>query len=109
MSTTVKVAVLGTGALGKEHARLYAALADAGQAQFVGVFDVNSEAARRVAEKLRTRVFTSVAEAAAAADALSIVTPTSTHYALARELLPQRKQMLRRPPTPRRIPARRSS
>ena len=46
MSNQVRVAVIGTGSLGKEHARIYADLAKAGLAQFTGVFDANPEAAR---------------------------------------------------------------
>ena len=90
----VRVAVLGAGSLGKEHARIYAALAQAGVVDFTGLYDVSAETARRVAEKCHTRVFTSVAEAAAASDALSIVTPTTTHYDLARGLLEQGKHVL---------------
>ena len=90
----LRVAVLGTGALGKEHARIYAELAQAGIVEFAGVFDVSAEAAKRVADKLRARVFTSVAEAAASADALSIVTPTVTHFDLAKQLLTQGKHVL---------------
>lgn len=90
----LRVAVLGTGALGKEHARIYAELAQAGAVEFAGVFDVSAEAARKVADKLRAKVFASIAEAAAAADALSIVTPTVTHFDLAKQLLTQGKHVL---------------
>lgn len=86
--------MLGTGSLGKEHARIYAELAAAGEVEFAGVFDASAEAARRVAEKCRTRVFASVAEAASAADALSIVTPTTTHFELAKQLLAAGKHVL---------------
>ena len=60
----------------------------------VGVHDSNGEAARRVAEKHGLRVLGSVAEAAAASDALSIVTPTTTHFELAKALLQQGKHLL---------------
>ena len=90
----VKVAVLGTGSLGKEHARIYAEMAAAGLVEFVGVFDPNTEAAKRVADKHRVRVFASVPEAAAASDALSIVTPTVTHFELAKPLLQQGRHLL---------------
>ena len=90
----VRVSVLGTGSLGKEHARLYAALAATGRIAFAGVFDAHAETARKIAEKYHTRAFASVAEAAAASDALSIVTPTTTHYELARALLMQGKHVL---------------
>jgi predicted dehydrogenase len=94
MSAQVRVAVLGTGSLGKEHARIYGELAAAGDVAFAGVYDVVPETARKIAEKLRVPVFGSVADAAAACDALSIVTPTSTHYELAKQLLGQGKHLL---------------
>lgn len=90
----LKVAVLGTGSLGKEHARLYAELAQAGGVEFAGVFDVVTDMARKFADKYGVRAFASVAEAAAASDALSIVTPTTTHFDLARQLLQQGKHLL---------------
>lgn len=86
--------MLGAGSLGKEHARIYAELAAAGLAEFAGVFDVLPETARRVADKHRVRAFASAAEAAAASDALSVVTPTVTHFALAKALLAQGKHLL---------------
>ncbi len=94
MSARPKVAVLGTGSLGKEHARIYAELAKAGSAEFVGVFDVDAGAARAQASKHGVQAFASVAEAAAASDALSVVTPTTTHFALAQELLTLGKHVL---------------
>ncbi len=88
------MAVLGTGSLGKEHARVYADLAKAGKVEFAGVFDVNREAARRQAERFGVPVFASVAEAAAASQALSVVTPTTTHFDLSRQLLEAGKHVL---------------
>ena len=90
----VSVGVVGTGSLGKEHTRLYAALAAAGQVNFVGVYDLQADTARKIAERFRVRAFASVLELAAACDALSIVTPTTTHYDLATKLLQQRKHLL---------------
>ena len=90
----VKVAVLGTGSLGKEHARIYSELAAAGVVEFTGVFDVVAETARKFSEKFGVRAFASVAEAAAASDALNIVTPTTTHYDLAQTLLSSGKHLL---------------
>ena len=89
----IRVAVLGTGSLGQHHARIYAEMAAAGVVQFVGVFDAIPETARAFAEKFQTRAFASVAEAAAASDALNIVTPTNTHFAIARELLTSGKHV----------------
>lgn len=94
MASKVKVAVLGTGSLGKEHVRLYAELANAGQIELTGVYDLATETARKIAGKHNTRVFTSVHEAAEHADALSVVTPTSTHFDLAKALLTRGKHLL---------------
>ena len=93
-SERVKVAVLGTGSLGKEHVRIYAGLAAAGQVDLVGVYDVAGEAARRCADKYRIPVFQSVEAAAAASDALSVVTPTTTHFGLTRLLLEKGRHVL---------------
>jgi predicted dehydrogenase len=93
-SSRIKVAVLGVGSLGREHARIYAQLEAAGLVEFAGVYDVVAETAQKIAEKCRVRAFASVSEAAGASDALSIVTPTTTHYELARALLSHGKHVL---------------
>ncbi|MGD1088491.1 MAG: Gfo/Idh/MocA family oxidoreductase [Verrucomicrobiota bacterium] len=90
----LRVAVLGTGSLGREHARLYAELTNTGQIEFAGIFDTNAETARKIAAKCNARIFDSVAEAAANSDALNIVTPTVTHFELAKHLLQQGKHLL---------------
>ena len=94
MSSLVRVAVLGVGSLGKEHARIFAELARLGVCEFAGVYDVNAEAARMHAGKHGVRAFASVEEAAEAADALTLVTPTVTHAALARPLLARGRHLL---------------
>ena len=66
MASKVKVAVLGTGSLGKEHVRIYSELAAAGLVEFAGIFDANADTARKIAAKHKARIFNSVAEAAAA-------------------------------------------
>jgi len=90
----IRVAVLGVGSLGREHARVYAELAQAGGVEFAGVYDVAREAAKRVADRFRVRAFDSLAEATGASHALSVVTPTTTHFGLARGLLEQGKHLL---------------
>ena len=80
MSTPLRVAVIGTGSLGKEHARIYAELASSSDAlQLAGVYDAHPASAEKIAAKCRTQVFPTIEAALAEADALSIVTPTSTH------------------------------
>lgn len=86
--------MLGTGSLGKEHARLYADLAAAGEVDFVGIHDVVPETARRIADQYRVRAFASVEETIAASEAVSVVTPTVTHFELAKRLLEQGRHVL---------------
>lgn len=94
MPSKVKVAVLGTGSLGKEHVRLYAQLAAAREVDLIGVHDMNHETARHIAAKNHTHALASVDEIAAEAEAVSIVTPTVTHYELAKKFLQMGKHVL---------------
>lgn len=80
----VKVSVIGTGSLGKEHVRIYSELHAARKANFVGIYDVATETARKLAQKYGVRRFDNIEEMADASDALSIVTPTVTHFGLAK-------------------------
>ena len=93
-SDKIRVSVIGTGSLGKEHARIYAELATMGGVDFVGVHDAALETGRKIAERHRVKAFGSVEEAAAASDAVSIVTPTSTHFELSKAFLKQGRHVL---------------
>lgn len=94
VSSLIKVAVLGTGSLGKHHARIYSELAAAGEVEFMGVFDRDAEIGREVAQKHGVKAFDSEIAAADAADALSIVTPTDSHFNLAQMLLERGRHVL---------------
>jgi predicted dehydrogenase len=94
MSATIRVAVLGVGHLGKEHARVYADLARTYKAQFAGVFDNNSINARHIAERYNVRAFETVEVLADSCDAVSVVTPTSTHFQLSKLMLGRGKHVL---------------
>ena len=93
-SSPIRVAVLGVGSLGRQHARLYADLAAAGDVEFAGVYDTDPSAAERVAAEYKTHAFTSMDEAAEAVEALSVVTPTVTHHELAAALLSRGRHVL---------------
>ncbi|HTI70754.1 MAG TPA: Gfo/Idh/MocA family oxidoreductase [Candidatus Limnocylindria bacterium] len=100
MSEIVRVALLGAGSLGKEHARIYAELARAGAVEFTGIFDLNREAASTHAARHGVKVYSSAAEAIESADAVSIVTPTQTHFELGRQaLLAGRHVLVEKPMT----------
>jgi len=94
MATRVRVAVLGVGSLGQQHARIYAEMHRQDAVELVGVYDTDPAQAKVIAEKHGTTALGSIEAAAAAADALSIVTPTVTHHTLAKPLLELGKHLL---------------
>jgi len=94
MSTALKVGVIGTGALGRHHARIYADMAADGAVEFTGVFDCDAQVAQSIAREHGVAVFDSMDEACQQAEALSIVTPTVTHYDLARQCLERGRHVL---------------
>ena len=87
----VKVGVVGVGALGRHHARLYQ---ECEQADLVGVYDADPDAAGRVAEEVGAQVFTECPELVNAADALSVAVPTDLHYDVVKGLLKSGKHVL---------------
>jgi predicted dehydrogenase len=80
----VRVAVVGTGYLGRFHAEKYAALP---AAQLVGVCDIDEDVGRAVAERTQTRYFRDHRELVGLVDAVTIAATTKTHFALARYFL----------------------
>ena len=91
VSRIVKVGVAGVGHMGKEHARIYAEYKGA---ELVGVHDSNPDTAKKIAEKCKTRAFSSLEEMVEAVEAASIVTPTTTHLAIAAPFLKKGKHVL---------------
>ena len=87
VSGKIKVAVLGVGALGQHHARIYSELQKAGKIEFVGLYDANIDRASEIAKEHNTQVLATLDAVVSAADALSIVTPTITHFDLATQAL----------------------
>ncbi|MFA5866584.1 MAG: Gfo/Idh/MocA family oxidoreductase [Actinomycetota bacterium] len=80
----VRVGVIGCGAMGANHARIYSMMKGT---EFVGVFDVDSKKARAVAAKYNTKAYADYRELMDKVDAVSIVVPTAHHYELAKECL----------------------
>ena len=80
----LRVAVVGVGHLGKEHARVYAAMPNV---QLVGVVDTDAKQGQSIASKYKTQYFASHQELLGAVDAVSVVVPTSHHFAVAKDFL----------------------
>lgn len=80
----ITAAVVGVGYLGRFHAQKYA---QAAQCELVGVVDARQEAREAVAAEVGTRAVADHRELLGAVEAVSIVTPTPAHYAMARDFL----------------------
>lgn len=87
MADPLKVAVIGTGALGKHHARLYADLSIKQKVSFVGVYDTDHEKAVSIAQEYAVTAFKSIDHLASECDAVNVVTPTNTHFEVAKKCL----------------------
>ncbi len=80
MTQRLKVAVIGTGHLGREHARIFAGLESA---ELVAVCDTNEAAGKAIAEKYNTKFVANFREILASVQAVSIATPTINHHEIA--------------------------
>ena len=87
----LKIGVIGTGSMGKNHARICSELE---QVELVGIADTNRETAKRVAEKFDTKAFFDYKELLQEVDAAIIATPTITHHDIAMDLLNRGKHVL---------------
>lgn len=76
----VRVGVIGVGYLGQHHARIFSGLEGV---ELVGVADTETVKAGEIADKYGCKPFADYTDLVGACDALSIVTPTTTHHAIA--------------------------
>lgn len=82
--TPLRMAVVGVGHLGKEHARILAGLPDV---TLVGVVDRNFNQAKTIADRHGATPFASHEDLFERVDAVTIAAPTLFHHALARSFL----------------------
>jgi len=87
----VKVGVIGVGRMGQRHCRVYSTLR---QAQLVGVCDAVPEIGHRVAEEYEVPFYEDVEALLERVDAVSIATPTPSHFDLAIRCLDRGVHML---------------
>jgi len=76
----IRVGVIGTGMMGQRHCRVYSAQR---RAQLAGVFDAAQALGRQVARQYEARFYETVDDLLEQVDAVSIVTPTPSHFDLA--------------------------
>jgi len=83
-SKRIRVAVVGTGEFGRNHARVYRELDDV---ELVGVYDQDSQRAAGVAAEYKAPVLQSIEELKGSADAVSVAVPTIAHAEVGCRLL----------------------
>src|SRR5688572_20123948 len=91
MTKRTKVAVVGVGALGQHHARVYAELPEA---ELVGVLDQNRERAAEIAARHGCPLLPDLAAVAASAEAVSVAVPTVDHHRVGLTLLAAGRHVL---------------
>ena len=70
--------------MGKHHCRVYSNLREA---QFVGVYDINPKLTNELSQLYEVQAFDSIDELLANVDAVSIATPTPTHFEIIQNCL----------------------
>ncbi len=79
-----RVAVVGAGEFGRNHARVYREIQTA---ELVGIFDKDPERAESAAKEFRTHAFASLDELGGRADAATVAVPTADHAEVGCRLL----------------------
>ena len=87
----LKIGVLGAGHLGKIHLKCLSEINEL--FKVVGFHDTNEAVASQVALQMHVHAFTTYEEMLAEVDAVDIVTPTVTHFALAQKAIQQGKHV----------------
>jgi predicted dehydrogenase len=80
----IRVAVVGCGEFGRNHARVYREMENA---ELVGVFDRDEKRAVEIAQEFQTRAFQSLGELRGAVDAATVAVPTVSHRETGCELM----------------------
>ncbi len=100
----LRVGVVGVGHIGREHARIYSLLEDV---QLVAVYDIDPAVSRSIAQQYDIRSCASLQDLVEQVDAVSVATPTSTHFEVAKPFLTAgRSVLLEKPITDSPDPAR---
>jgi predicted dehydrogenase len=97
---SLRVGVIGVGYLGQHHARIFSGLEGV---ELVGIADIDCKKTEEIAGKYNCGSFSGYADLVKKCDALSIVTPTTTHHALAMDCLNAGKDLFIEKPITERL------
>ncbi len=90
----IRVGVVGTGHLGKFHAKVYSALKSRTGIEFAGVCDIDTSSGKEIARKYNADFFPRHTDLIDKVDAVSIVVPTVAHYEVAKDFIVAGKHVL---------------
>lgn len=86
----LKVGVLGAGHLGKIHLKL---LNQSEKYELVGFYDASQENSEKIAIEIGYKNFNSIEELIAAVDVVDVVTPTLSHFEVAKKAIAEGKHL----------------
>ncbi|HEX2923363.1 MAG TPA: Gfo/Idh/MocA family oxidoreductase [Chloroflexota bacterium] len=79
-----RVGVIGVGRMGQRHCRVYSGL---GGVEFVGVSDLSSQRGEAIAGEYHVGFYSDCRDLLEQVDAVSVATPTDSHYSMVKECL----------------------
>lgn len=88
---SIKVGVIGTGYLGQHHARVYSEIKDV---ELVALVDTDEKKAKDLAAKYNCEAYSDYRDIIGKLDAVSIVTPTTSHHSIAMDFIRAGKDLL---------------
>jgi predicted dehydrogenase len=87
----MRVGVIGVGAMGKNHVRIYSELKSVDE---VSVYDLNAAAAQGIAQQHGSALYSSVDELLRNVDAVSVCVPTPFHAGIVRQVFSAGRSVL---------------
>ncbi len=87
----IKIGVVGAGHLGRHHIKH---LSKHTRVEFVGVFDSNKTVLNNICSEFSVKALESLDQLISCCDAVNIVTPTDTHFNIAKDFLNNKKDVL---------------
>ncbi len=96
----LKVGLLGAGYLGKIHLKL---LKESNKYDLIGFYDVDSAYSNQIEKEFNCKYFSSIVDLLNEVEVVDIVTPTSTHFLLAKEAIKLGKHVFIEKPVTKKI------
>ena len=87
----INVAVVGTGSIGRHHARIFSGIEDV---NLIAIVDTDTERARELASQYNCEALSNYKDIIDSVDAVSIAVPTTLHFQVGMDFLKNNKDLL---------------